>query len=221
MVATALPLGTAVLAAVLLGAPGVCPKDVGHIRWDGLEHRVKARGRVWRLTLTVWDRDTDGRPSNGDIVRIDQVRAGGDDTGAGDLWFVARGGLARDLARSYRRAGGRVRARCESRFQVKDVPSLRSGAALGRFLERQVGGGAGRGPSKADQARADMAAWADEWCRAGRNLDQKQLAARLYDRARRRYTGLARGRIRALADEVAGEYALSCARLRGGDFTFD
>jgi hypothetical protein len=110
---------------------------------------------------------------------------------------------------------------CESRFEVKDVPKVASNQALGRLLAGLKGGGGVPEVSRDDQVRGDMAGWADEWCRGKAGLDEQQLAAKLAARASENGAGLPKARLRGLAEQVAHEKALSCARVEGtGGFTF-
>ncbi len=197
---------------VTLGAPPPCPKEFGQIRWEGYEHLFADGGRQRRLLLSVWDRDTDGKPSDGDVAR-----ASGD--GVDETWFVLQGALARDLAAKFKRAGDALQTTCESRFEVNDVPKVASNAALGRLLAGQRGGAAPE-ISRDEQVRGQMAGWADEWCRGKAGLNEQQLAAKLAARAAESGAGLPKARLRGIASDVAKEKALACARLEGSGFTF-
>lgn len=205
--------------AFLLASPGPCPTEVGQMRWDGFEHRFSDGSRRWAVTISLWDRDTNARPSDGDAVRLTRVLADGSDAGIDDAWFLLGPGLARDLAVPFKKAAPSLPATCESRFDVKGLPRLGSRAELGRFLAG-LSGGPSRGPSPADRLRGDMGTWADEICRVRRDLDRDSLEKHLVAKALQGGTSLPRNEVRGLAREVSEQKALSCARLEGNGYTF-
>lgn len=204
------------LLVLVLGGPVACPPEVGQIRWDGFEHHFKSRGKRIEVGGTLWDRDRDGKPSSGDLYRIERASGFAVD----EAWLVIRGGLARALNRRFRKVKSSLRATCESRFEVQDVPEMSSHGALARYL-REIGGD-GPGPSRADRARADMAGWAEEACASKKHLEKGALEKLLYQRAARRHGRVGRRNLRRIAHEVAGQYGVKCGHLTiPGRLTFD
>lgn len=203
--------GLSLALTVLFAAPASCPPDVGQIRWDGVQHGMKSTGV--QVTGSIWDRDRDGKPSRGDVMRIDEARRRGAGMAIDEVWVVIDGKLARGLARSVKNSRG-LRMMCETPFEVQGVPRMKSDKALARHLR---GGGDAAEPaqrmSKADQARADMAGWADQLCQSKRHISKNALSKRLEAHSARKHRKLRRKTRQRLAREVAQEYAMACARL--------
>ncbi len=122
------------LAAFLAPTTLVCPRDIGQIRWDNIETQIKVDDI--ELTGTVWDRDRDGKPSAGDVMRIDRATRGGSVIDVTETWVVVKGQLARTLARDMKRS--EVRASCETPFEIEGVPAMRDGKALARYINELV-----------------------------------------------------------------------------------
>ena len=200
----------------LLSSPIQCPKDVGQIRWDGLRFTVPGQGI--KVEGSLWDRDRNGRPSNGDLMRIDSASRRGSDLTSDETWIVLRGQLARGIARSFRKRKPES-ARCESRFTVKGVPSFRSGRSLARYLKKLSDAGK---PDRESVARDAMMEKVEKTCRKGKNTTKKTLTRLLTSYGMRRYSNLGRRRIVRLAREVAKENAVKCGHLelKANNLTF-
>lgn len=127
------------LAAFLVPTALVCPRDIGQIRWDNIESHIKIDDI--ELTGTVWDRDRDGKPSAGDVMRIDRATRGGSVIDVTETWVIVKGDLARALARDLKRSD--TRASCETPFEVEGVPTMRDGKALARYINALVPPAAG------------------------------------------------------------------------------
>lgn len=121
-------------ALAFLAAPLFCPPDIAHIRWDGVESRVSADDI--EIRGTIWDRDRDGKPSAGDVMRIDSARRGGSVIDVSETWVVIKGDFARTLARDLKRSD--VRESCERPFEFEGVPTIHDGKALARYFEEIV-----------------------------------------------------------------------------------
>lgn len=125
---------SALLAFSFLAAPVFCPPDIAHIRWDGVESRVSAD--AIEIHGTIWDRDRNGKPSDGDVMRIDRVRRSGSTIDASESWVVIKGAFARTLARDLARSD--VRTSCERPFEFEGVPTIHDGKALARYFEERA-----------------------------------------------------------------------------------
>lgn len=210
--------GFTLAIVALFSAPIGCPPDVGQIRWDGVSHGLRADGIV--VEGTVWDRDRDGRPSAGDVMRIDDARRKGSSMPIDEVWVVLKGKLAKGVAREMKRQK-HVRSACETPFAIEGVPAFESGKALARHLRGQAGGDAAP-LSKADRARADIAGWAAQLCRSKRSISRKDLQVRLETHAARKLKSVERRTRQRLAAEVAREYAMECSKMAVPDgLTFD
>lgn len=202
----------ALVMSVLLAAPVNCPPEVGQIKWDDFSFSFKARGKRMTVSGPLWDRDRNGKPSGGDLFRIDQASHGGAD----ETWIVLGNGLARSMHASFKRGG--LNATCEARFEVKGVPKVGSAGALGALLLKQ-GGDAKVDPMTA--LDSSMREWADGLCDKRQHIEEEKLSKILADRARKRLRGYKRGTIEQTADKVAKDYALQCAHLTVPRITFD
>lgn len=206
------------LLAGLLTTPIGCPPEVGHIRWGGVE----AVAAELAIRGTVWDRDRDGKPSTGDVMRIEDARKGRSSLAMDETWIVLKGGLAKGVARGLARSQKRgvVDAACETPFELSDVPAFASGRALARHLDAQDPGAPP--VSKTDAARAEMQGWARELCRSKRSISKDDLARRLETHAARKQKHIKRRTRQRLSREVAGEYAAACTKLAlPSGLTFD
>lgn len=205
------------LVAALLSPSIACPPDVGHIRWDGVQAALRSTGVA--VEGTVWDRDRDGKPSAGDVMRIEEARRGPSGMPIDETWVVLKGALAQEIAAGLRAHGSRGSA-CETPFAVKDVPTFSDG----RRLVRHLRGGddpAGEAPSKADAARTQMAGWASTLCASKRSISREDLARRLEAHAARELRDIPQKRRQRMANEVAAEYAMACTKLAlPGDLTY-
>jgi len=201
--------GLMLVIATLSAPPIGCPPEVGQIRWDGVE----AVAAGLDIRGTVWDRDRDGRPSGGDVMRIDDARKGPSALPLDPTWIVLKGSLAKAVAKGLVRAEkrGAVHAACETSFELKGVPTFDSGRALARHLTAQEPGAPP--VSKTDAARAEMQGWAEALCRSKRSISKEALARRLEAHAAREQKHVARGTRQRLSREVAQEYAASCTKL--------
>ncbi len=206
------------LAVAFLGSPGACPPDVGQIRWDGYRVTFKAGGKSFVVQGTLWDRKADAKPSSGDLLKIDSATANGDPLPVDALWVVVRGKLAAHMKRQFKRIQSRLKARCESRFEVEGVRRFGSPAALGRYL-RKLGSGPRMTP--AQRAESDITGWAEELCANGNHIEEDDLRRRLLDRGARRHGAVGKGRLKRISHDVARQYAMRCAHLKkGGKLTF-
>lgn len=128
------PLALA-LAAFLAPSPVattiVCPPEIGQMRWDNIESHIKSDDIA--LTGTVWDRDRDGKPSAGDVMRIDRATRGGSVIDVTETWMVVKGELARTLARDMKRS--EIKSSCETPFKIEGVPTIHNGKALARYID--------------------------------------------------------------------------------------
>lgn len=203
-------MSTLGLLVAFLG-PMACPPDVGQIRWDGLDHVFEAGGKRFEIKASLWDRDRNGRPSDGDLMRISDVSMSPGGLDVDEAWVVVRGELARALDKRYKQVHSRLKTTCEAELAAQDVPKMASTGALATYL-RKIGGD-GPPPSKAEQAKSDMAGWVSELCRPGRNLGKEALASQLFERASRVHGAAGRGTLKRLAAEVAEANALECAHL--------
>ena len=198
-------------AALVLGlAQLACPPDVGQIKWMDFEFGFKAKGARYQVTATVWDRDRNGRISGKDLVRVDAATRNGDAMGVSDAWFRVGGKLAKGMDRKRKRLTS-LRAACESRFTVEDVPRISSPARLAKKLNSW--GGVVR-QTASERAEADMEGWASELCKAGRHMEQTELANRLAAKAAYRHKALSKRRRKAVAQQVAKRWAMECAHLK-------
>ena len=199
-------MNTLTLAIALLASPLSCPAEGSQVRWAG----VKIKAGALRVEATVWDRNRDGRPSAGDLMRVDQARKGRKALGGDETWALVRGRLAKGLRRAARNR--RVRAACDPLFLIENVPKASSGRALARLIRSN--GGDAKGPSRRDRARSDMSGWAARLCSSGRSISKAKLTKRLEKRGLRRHRALGARTVRTLAKEGAHENAVSCANLR-------
>lgn len=119
------------LALAFLAAPVFCPPEIAHIRWDGVQSKVAADDI--EIRGTIWDRDRNGKPSAGDVLRVDSARRGGSVIDVTETWMVIKGDFARTLARDLARSD--VRTSCETPFEIEGVPTIHDGKALARYFE--------------------------------------------------------------------------------------
>lgn len=185
---------------------------MGQIKWDDFTFSFKARGKRMTVTGPLWDRDRNGKPSRGDLYRVDTASHGGAD----ETWVVVGNGLARTMRKAFKRGG--FTAVCEARFQIKGVPKMRSAAALGGLLLKQGGGGRVDPLTALDQS---MREWAEGLCAKRQHIEEARLAGILSDRAQKRLRGYKRSTIKRTAQKVAKDYALQCAHLSVPRITFD
>jgi hypothetical protein len=200
--------------SVLLAAPINCPPSVGQIKWDDFSFSFKARGKRMTVSGPLWDRDRNGRPSKGDLFRVDSTSHGAAD----ETWVVLGRGLAGTMNKTFRRNKGRLTASCEARFQIKGVPRLGSAAKLGAMLLRQ---GGGERLSPLDALDANMRDWAAGWCDKKRHIEEEQLAKMLVGQAKKSLRGYKGSTLRRHAAKIADEYAMQCAHLTVPKITFD
>lgn len=187
-----------------------CPPDVGQIKWSGVQFGFSGPGGRYDVDGQIWDRDRDGKPSNGDLLKIDEARHKGQPLSMNPTWVVLKGGLAKDVAAAFAR-NPPDRATCESRFEVEDVPTMTSGDALATRL-RGLSGFTVVSPE--DQARNDLSAWAAETCRnKSANIKRADLQKRVLARGRATHRSLGDRTLKALADEVTQTYAMECGQL--------
>ena len=205
------------LAAIVLASQVACPADVGQIRWEGYSHQFDSGGKRYVVQGTLWDSKADGIPSSGDLMKIDSATANGTALPIGELWVRVRGSLAKSMRQRFKRVKSRLTARCESRFEVQDVPRMGSPGALGKFLRMQ---GGTRKLKPRERAQADISGWAEEICGRGSHVEEKALEARLLDRAARRHGAVGKGHLKRMAKDTAREYAMRCAHFTKKKFTF-
>jgi hypothetical protein len=213
-----MPASALLSLSLLFAAPVVCPPQEGQIRWDGFSIKT-GPGNAYELRGTLWDRDTSNGPSAGDLVRIDEVLKNGRATGAEALWFLMGPGLAADFGKRFRETQGSLTSACESRVEIgKDMPTFKTADALTGYLSELTGGAVPR-TSPEDDLRAQMNGWADEICKQGKHVEEKDLEKLLVTRAGSP-KGLSKPVVRGVAHEVAAKYAFACTRVEG-KFTFD
>lgn len=208
----------ALLTALVLAAPAVCPPQEGQIRWDGFSIKSGGSGQ-YELRGTLWDRDTSNGPSAGDLVRIDEVLKNGRASGADAVWFLLGASISADFGKRFREIEGTLTSACESRVEVgKDMPTFKSTDALLDHLNEITGGNAPR-VAPEDELRGQMNGWADELCKQGKHIPEKDLEKMLIARAASP-KGISKPVVRGVAHEVAAKYAFACTRVEG-KFTFD
>lgn len=199
--------------AGILGGPVVCPAEIGQLRWSEVQHELKASGRTYTLYGSVWDRDTDQKISSGDLMRVERLSVNGRDAGIDETWVILKGAAARGVARDQKKQA--LEAQCESRFDVKGVPKVSTGAAFAKHLKRVAQGGVEADPL--DAVRADMGQWAEGICKSSKgHLSEADLSKKLLSKAKKAHRKIRRGDLRALAAETASQYAVACARLDPG-----
>lgn len=199
---------------LLLAPQTMCPPQEGQIRWDGYSIKVGA----YELRGTIWDRDTSNGPTGGDLVRIDEVLKNGRASGAEAVWFLLGPGLASDFASQFRKVEGSLTSACESRVEIgKDMPTVKTSEALQNHLADLTGGSAPR-VNPEDELRAQMNGWADEICKQGKHVQEKDLEKMLTTRAGSP-KGISKPNVRGVAHEVAAKFAFACTRVEG-KFTF-
>ena len=167
---------------------------------------------------TLWDRNRDGRPSSGDLMKITSATANGSALAIDEVWISVRGSLAKSMKRRFKRIKSRVTARCESRFDVENVPRMSSPRALGKHL-RTLGGERRLNPRQ--RAQADITGWAEDICGRGDHVVEEALEAKLFDRAARRHGRVGKGHLKRMARDTAREYTMRCAHFtKPKKFTF-
>lgn len=207
------------LLVLLLGAPVACPPDQGNIRWDNFTFNYKAYGKKHDVIGTLWDRDRNGKPSRGDLLRIDSATAGGNAVGVSELYVTLGPGLAKQFDRRFKKIGARLDAVCESRFEVEGVPRIASASALAKYLREQDPGRVKVSPT--ERVEQAMTGWAEERCKPGQHTDEKVLREWLYKRAMKAHGGVGKGRVKTIARDVASKFALQCAHMEVPKLTFD
>lgn len=192
----------------------LCPPEQGQIRWEDFVHRVGP----FKITGSLWDRDTNGRPSTGDIFRADAVERKGRDVGSEQIWFILAGRLAKEFARTFtvQKRARTLRGQCETRFEVSGIPRFTSADRLTGYLASATSGAEKISPY--EEARGAMDGWAKDLCKSGGHVSGKALGDRLFSRAKRDYRKLDRRKLRRLAGEVAHDNEVACARLDRGIF---
>ncbi len=204
-------------ALALLATPILCPPQEGQIRWDGF-HLKTGPQQQYELRGSIWDRDTNGRPSTGDLFRVDEILKDGRGTGAEANYFLIGAGIAPEFAKAFSAIEGELRAACESRVETgKDMTILKTPAALNKFILSLTGGGV-QETSKQDLLQAALSIKAEELCKQGKHIAEKDLAVLLAKEAGTA-SGLNRNDIRGVAAEVAKKYAFACTRVEG-KFTY-
>lgn len=198
-------VNTITLAIALLATPLSCPPEGSQVRWEGVQIRINGL----RVQTTVWDRNRDGRPSSGDLLRVEEARKGRTALNLDETWALMRGRLAKRVRRAVK--SRRTRAACDPLFFIEDVPKASSDRALARLIRANS---ASMAPTRRQRARSEMSQWAARLCKSKRSISKDQLTQRLEKRALRRHRSLGRGTVHALAEEVAHENAVSCANLR-------
>ncbi len=205
------------LAAVVLASQVACPADVGQIRWEGYSHQFNAGGQRYVVQGTLWDRNADGKPSSGDLMKIDSATKNGTALSFDEAWISVRGSLAKSMKRRFKRVKRSLSARCESRFDVKNVPRMGSPGALGKYLRKLDGK---RKLTPREMASADVDAWAADICGRGVHVEEDALEAKLYDRLSRRHRRIGKGHLKRMAKDTARANAMRCANFTKKKFTF-
>ncbi|MCA9540793.1 MAG: hypothetical protein KC620_17960 [Myxococcales bacterium] len=197
-----------ILLSVFVAGPALaCPKAIRQARWADV--RVGLQGQGVTIEGTIWDRDRNGKPSNGDLMRIDAAARNGMPLTLEETWVVLKG----DLAAGFARRMGRTQPKpsCEVLTQVDGVPDFKTDRALARYLRKMDPDPADLPPKEA--AYADMTRWAGELCKAKRHISESDLAKRLEANAVRRHRKVRRRTLQAMSKDVAADYALECAHL--------
>lgn len=199
---------------LVLSAPTVCPPQEGQIRWDGFSMKMGP----YELRGTIWDRDTSNGPTGGDLVRIDEILKNGRASGAETLWFLMGPALASEFATQFRKVEASLSSACESRVEIgKDMPTFKTPTALHMHLS-EITGGSTQKAAPEDELRAQMNGWADEICKQGKHVAEKDLEKLLTTRAGSP-KGISKPVVRGVAKEVAAKFAFACTRVPG-NFTF-
>lgn len=211
------------LLVVLLGAPNgasvTCPADQGNIRWDGFSFEFQAHGKKHDAVGSLWDRDRNGKPSKGDLMRIDTATAGGRAMGVSEVWITLGGNLAGRFAKRFAKIGPRLSAECESRFELEGVPQMSSPEALAKHLRAQDSSAVQQSPTEA--VEQSMIGWAEERCGSKQHTDEKVLTDWLFQRAMKVHGAVGKARVKTIATEVAKKYGLQCAHFDMPKVTFD
>ena len=208
-----------VMIVALLAQPIACPPEVGQIRWDNFSMKFKAAAKWYDVTGSIWDRDRNGRPSSGDLMRIDSATAGRDALEVDEIWIIIRGKLAKTVAKRFKKVGRELATTCESRFEVEGIPRPASKTALAKIL-RKFGRTASR-LTKRERAEILLTQLADERCQQKTHTDEDTLRAYLFDRGMRKYGEVGQGHIKKMAARIAQDYGLKCAYIKIPKLTFE
>ena len=195
------------LSITLLASPVHCSPDVGQMRWDHVKHRLKSQSVT--VVGSVWDRDRNGRPSAGDIMRIDEAYRRGRPLAVDETWMRMGRGLAKQVSRTIRR--NRIRAAaCETAFSVRGIPRIQRPAQLAKILLKRH---QREQPTTREVVEADLDDIVAQICKPGKNISEKRLASLLERRVRARHRRVKRAVIRSLARQVAKRSANDCTHL--------
>ena len=195
------------LSIAILASPVHCTPDVGQMRWDHVKHRLKSDAVT--VVGSVWDRDRNGRPSAGDVMRIDEAYRKGRPLAVDETWMLMGRGLAKQVSRTIKRKGLRPAA-CETPFSVRGIPRIKRPAQLARMLLKRHHR---EQPTTREVIEADLEDFVADICKSGRNISEKRLAKSLERRARKRHRRVKRSLIRSLARRVAHRSANDCSHL--------
>lgn len=124
------------LLAALVASPALatpCPTDFGQLRWDNVDQGLEVN--PVQVTGSIWDRDRDGKPSAGDVMRIDEAHRGAQGLPIASTWITIDGPLAESLASSVETAPW-VTAQCETPIEAEALPRVTTPAEIAHHLRR-------------------------------------------------------------------------------------
>lgn len=220
------------LLPLVLASPSVCPES-SQLRWNDFPMSVAADAGQVTIRGRLYDRDGDGRPSTGDLFRVDRARTTAGKIKVEQPWMLIDGGLASHFAQRFSEIGRQLSTSCDTRFQIADVPEVDTVDALGRFVHGEVVSDA-KGeraptpaakapppPSRVERLNLRMQRWATEICNGKQNVSDDELIDELMTRTRAKWPRIfKRSTMRREATDVAKKFSLKCVKFSLGKVTF-
>lgn len=201
-----------------LAAPTVCPPDLGIVRWQDVKYQYTLAGKPNDVVGSIWDRDRNSRPSDGDLMRVDSATAGGNAMAVNQVWVVVKGNLAKSLAQRLEALGPELKTECDAPFEVPDVPTVATDAALAKLLRDFDESVPKMTPEQ--EAEKAMLMWAEERCNKEKYADERTLKDWLLKNGKKSFADLGASKLKKLATELAHSSASKCAHLKGPKISF-
>lgn len=215
----------------VLASPSMCPQ-ASQLRWDAFPMHVTTDSGALTLHGRLYDRDGNGKPSSGDLFHLDSAKGPGGKVKIDQPWMLIEGDVADRFSKQYDEMGRALQTRCDTRFQIEDVPAVSSDAEFSAFISGHFESestkrtttpaeAAPPPPSRIERLNTRMQGWAKQICDGGQNVAEKDLINRLMDRTREAYPKIfKRSTMRREATDVAKTYSLKCVKFSAGKLTF-
>lgn len=197
---------------IALAAPDLhCPPDVGQLRWRAVAQQTGE----YALTVSVWDANQDGKPSDGDLAHIDTAKRGAVDLRLDESWFR----IGADFAGELTAALGKRPPVCEARPAVNTAPPrLKALKGLTRTLDAAYKPVIAR-EKRVAYLREQMRRWGTQICKDKRFRPHGEVAQLLVAKAKK-FDDLDGNTVTDIAFETARHESITCTKVAENKVSF-